>query len=59
MPTFVRLPSQHRLNPDVPATLFLYRAKIPGGWLVGFVSSTDNITFVPDPQHQWDGSSLP
>jgi hypothetical protein len=34
----------------------VYRAKIPGGWLVSF---SDGLTFVPDPEHRWDGSSLP
>lgn len=33
----------------------LSRARIPGGWLV---SSAYSVTFVPDPQHQWDGGSL-
>jgi hypothetical protein len=36
------------------------RAKIPGGWLVR--SSTFQgpaMTFVPDPTHAWNGSSLP
>lgn len=58
----------------------LYRAKIPGGWLVlmsrhHFSYDTVNIgsdedhvygygwgyggaTFVPDPDHRWDGSSI-
>jgi len=32
------------------------RAKILGGWLVltGF-----GITFVPDPEHRWDGGAMP
>ena len=34
-----------------------WRAKIPGGWLVGFTGSSN--FFVPDPEHRWDGSSLP
>ncbi len=39
----------------------LCRAAIPGGWLVAFNSPAPNaggMTFVPDPQHEWDGSSL-
>jgi hypothetical protein len=32
------------------------RAKIPGGWLVTI--RDEGITFVPDPTHQWDGSSV-
>ncbi len=38
-----------------------YRAKVPGGWLVGIFLSGQavSITFYPDPDHKWDGSSLP
>ena len=35
----------------------LLRAKVPGGWLV--IYSKESITFYPDPNHDWDGSSLP
>jgi hypothetical protein len=45
------------------ATLPMARAKVPGGWLVAVVSGTVNshtaVCFVPDPEHRWDGSSLP
>lgn len=43
----------------------IHRAKMPGGWLV-FVSvqsptradeTSGSLTFVPDPEHKWDGSS--
>ncbi|MGR5502005.1 hypothetical protein ACQKP3_14835 [Vibrio sp. DNB22_10_4] len=41
-----------------------YRTKIPGGWLVSIHASFDSglscgVTFVPDPEHLWDGSSMP
>ncbi|MGC9972158.1 MAG: hypothetical protein ABSE56_16380 [Bryobacteraceae bacterium] len=36
-----------------PAAL---RAKVPGGWLVTVYSS---VAFYPDPDHVWDGTSLP
>jgi hypothetical protein len=36
-----------------PAAL---RAKVPGGWLVTVYSS---VAFYPDPDHAWDGASLP
>jgi hypothetical protein len=36
----------------------IVRAKIPGGWLVTYESS-GGLAFVPDPNHQWDGNSLP
>jgi hypothetical protein len=44
------------------------RAKVPGGWLI-FVFGYDwhqgnsygfgGLTFYPDPEHDWDGNSLP
>lgn len=39
----------------------LYRAKIRGGWLVKLedMNETRAGFFVPDPQHAWDGKSLP
>lgn len=33
------------------------RAKVPGGWLVLY--NKENMTFLPDPNHKWDGSALP
>jgi len=54
---------------SVPTT---ERAKVPGGWLVRFyyheydgfseertVYGYGGMTFYPDPEHQWDGNSLP
>jgi|WetSurSiteA1Bulk_404760.scaffolds.fasta_scaffold87696_1 hypothetical protein len=38
------------------------RSKIPGGWLVsaaGITTQAAAITFVPDPEHKWNGNSLP
>ena len=32
------------------------RAKVPGGWLV--VAGGSSVTFYPDPNHAWDGTSL-
>jgi hypothetical protein len=42
----------------------MYRAKVPGGWLVRLSSRTNSATaeavaFYPDPGHAWDGGSLP
>jgi hypothetical protein len=42
----------------------LSRAKVPGGWLVSvFWSSIQaggtSLMFYPDPNHDWDGNSLP
>jgi len=39
---------------------WIERAKIPGGWLVTYESNQGNgITFVPDPDHIWNGDTLP
>lgn len=35
----------------------MMRAKVPGGWLV--VYDGNGMAFLPDPNHKWDGSSLP
>lgn len=55
---------------DIPVpqsdNLHVRRAKVPGGWLVIAYNGNDprdqyapSITFYPDPNHQWDGGSLP
>lgn len=57
--TFAALsPSKHAY---APAPSSLSRAKIPGGWLVYATTPGDaaSLVFVPDPEHQWDGASLP
>ena len=54
---FERLPAQYRpaeLRVDAP----VFRAKIPGGWLVVLQIGQASGTFVPDPEHKWDGASL-
>jgi hypothetical protein len=35
------------------------RAKVPGGWLVTVGRGDSGVTFYPDPDHAWDGRSLP
>ncbi|MGV6826597.1 MAG: hypothetical protein ACWA5Q_06450 [bacterium] len=40
----------------------MYRAKIPGGWLLSVRGYDDKegggLTFIPDPNHEWDGNSI-
>lgn len=38
----------------------LYRAKVPGGWLLKYDErdGAAGLTFMPDPEHAWDGNSL-
>jgi hypothetical protein len=48
-------------------TIALERAKVPGGWLVAIEQPTTrggpslhpSLIFYPDPEHAWDGGSLP
>ncbi len=38
----------------------MLRAKVPGGWFIQLGSVTaGGAFFYPDPEHQWDGASLP
>jgi hypothetical protein len=57
------LPIEARMEGMVKMTVPLARVRVPGGWLVAVVSGTINshtaVCFVPDPEHRWDGSSLP
>lgn len=36
-----------------PYKVTLWRARVPGGWLV-LTSNSDSVTFIPDPNHGWD-----
>lgn len=35
----------------------ILRTPVPGGWLVTIPDTTASPSFVPDPGHEWDGSS--
>ncbi|MBN8248485.1 MAG: hypothetical protein J0L84_13725 [Verrucomicrobia bacterium] len=37
----------------------LYRAKVSGGWFILVTNNARGLMFYPDPDHQWDGGSLP
>lgn len=43
--------------PEPVGRVRLYRAKVPGGWLM-FTDEQASITFVPYPDHSWNGASL-
>ncbi|MBV5338786.1 MAG: hypothetical protein J0665_04395 [Deltaproteobacteria bacterium] len=36
----------------------IFRAKVPGGWLIRVQSCDSGVNFYPDPNHSWDGNSL-
>ena len=57
--TFTNLNPQKQAYAPTPSSLS--RAKIPGGWLLYATTAGDaaSLVFVPDPEHQWDGASLP
>jgi hypothetical protein len=40
-----------------PHMITLYRAKVPGGWVLCI--DPFGATFYPDPEHKWDGSASP
>jgi len=55
-----------RESADRDADCYLQRAKVPGGWLVRWGECVPinaygygGMTFYPDPEHKWDGNSLP
>ncbi|MEL6105374.1 MAG: hypothetical protein AAFU85_05030 [Planctomycetota bacterium] len=56
-PAKLKFESLQGQNPDWT----LYRAKIPGGWLVTNQPGPNGgkgLAYVPDPNHQWDGGSI-
>ena len=53
----------HKLNSSSAGGEFfklgdVYRAKVPGGWLVLVTNNARGLMFYPDPKHNWDGGSL-
>jgi hypothetical protein len=59
--TLVFTPLNQKAQAFAPVPSSLSRAKIPGGWLVYGTTHGDPavLVFVPDPEHHWDGASLP
>src|SRR5262245_35920141 len=53
------------VNGRAPYPPMVMRSKVPGGWLVetnrrgGEWGTGSGLAFVPDPDHKWDGTSLP
>lgn len=46
----------HSTSTSDGRTWAVYRTKVPGGWLL--LVHGDGLAFYPDPNHEWDGSSL-
>lgn len=80
---FEKLEQNYTFGKDEEETFLIFRAKVPGGWLVcmkqynynsdysmsgathmsfgygwGYGWGYGGMTFVPDPNHEWDGDSL-
>ena len=58
---FERLNPLERIGPDSdpePMEEQLFRAQIPGGWLILTRGAHPAMIFCPDPQHRWDGGSM-
>jgi hypothetical protein len=36
----------------------IHRTKVPGGWLVLVINNPSGLTFYPDAEHNWTGSSM-
>lgn len=50
-----------QLESNVYSFQEIYRTKVPGGWLVvikGTSGEGVGLTFYPDPNYEWDGSSI-
>jgi hypothetical protein len=61
-PSLLFEPIPSKIQGWVTSPVPISRAKVPGGWIVLIVYgafASGNGFFLPDPQHQWDGSSLP
>lgn len=41
------------------AKIEFYRTKVLDGWLVWTGYTNGGLAFYPDPDHKWDGNSLP
>lgn len=53
-----------RPSPGLQVVPYIGRTKVPGGWLVFYTRGLgglgdSGLTFYPDPEHKWDGNSLP
>jgi len=56
-----KLESSHGILSPFKDSPSIGRAKIPGGWLVLMFNDNfevQSLTFVPDPNYKWDGSSI-
>ncbi len=41
-----------------PLSEGMFRAQVPGGWLILLKADQPSLFFYPDRKHEWDGGSL-
>lgn len=58
---FEQLRTYERRGTDAspsPLNEGIFRAQVPGGWLVLLKGDQPSLFFYPDPNHKWDGGSM-
>ncbi len=58
---FEKLKTFERLGADAtpsPLNEGIFRAPVPGGWMMLLRADSPTLFFYPDPRHEWDGGSL-
>jgi len=58
---FEQLSTFERRGPDAspsPLGEGIFRAQVPGGWLILLKADQPTLFFYPDPMRRWDGGSM-
>ena len=58
---FEQLSTFERRGPDAsptPLSEGIFRAQVPGGWLILLKADQPTLFFYPDPMSRWDGGSM-
>ena len=58
---FEQLSTFERRGPDAspsPLSEGIFRAQVPGGWLILLKADQPTLFFYPDPNRRWDGGSM-
>jgi hypothetical protein len=58
---FEQLSTLERRGSDAspsPLNEGIFRAQVPGGWLILLKADQPTLLFYPDPDHRWDGGSM-
>ena len=58
---FEQLSTFERRGPDAspsPLSEGIFRAQVPGGWLILLKADQPTLFFYPEANHRWDGGSM-